>query len=236
MGLLVAIQDRDAALDKLKAEMDRIPVEIAALRERLEGGKARVSQTKARALALEKRKKEKELELAQKEEAARKHALELNQVKTNEAFKALQREIEQAKSEGSQLETEILELMEELDSCRREEKRVLSEAAELEKEASAQIAALEAKLAELKSRFEADQAARDQAAAPLPAEVLRLYAHIRSRGKLDAVVAIDGSHCRACRMALAPQVIVEATKAKALVTCESCQRIIYRPEVLAAKA
>ena len=64
----------------------------------------------------------------------------------------------------------------------------------------------------------------------LPADAMRIYNHVRSRGKLNAVVPIEGSNCSACRISLAPQVIVEATKAKALVACESCQRIIYRPE------
>jgi predicted nucleic acid-binding Zn-ribbon protein len=65
---------------------------------------------------------------------------------------------------------------------------------------------------------------------------MRIYNHVRSRGKLNAVVPIENGNCSACRISLAPQVIVEATKAKALVACESCQRIIYRPEALAAKA
>ena len=59
---------------------------------------------------------------------------------------------------------------------------------------------------------------------------MKVYNHVRSRGKLDAVVPIDATTCSACRVILAPQVIVEATKAKALVTCESCQRILYKAE------
>lgn len=232
---LLALQEQDAALDKLKSEMDKIPVEIAVLRERLEGERARLGEAKARALALEKRKKEKELELAQKEEAVKKHSLELNQVKTNEAFKALQREIEQAKAEGSQIETEILEIMEELDVCRKGEKALQAELGGVEKAVGAEISALEFKLAELRTQFEAAQGARDQAAAALPADVMRVYSHIRSRGKPNAVVAIDGDNCSACRVTQSPNVIVEATKAKALVICESCQRILYRPEALAAK-
>lgn len=233
---LIALQERDDALDKLRAEMERIPVQTQALRDKLEGEKTRLGQCKARYLSLEKRKKEKELELAQREEAAKKHGMELNQVKTNEAFKALQKEIEQAKTQAGLIETEILEIMVEIDSCRKEEKSLAADFASVEKGVSSEIAALDARYAEVKGRVEAAQAAREEAAAPLPAEVMRIYNHVRSRGKLNAVAPIDGSNCSACRINLAPQVVVEATKAKSLVTCESCQRILYRPEALAAKA
>ena len=233
---LVALQEHDAALDKLKSEMDKIPVKTADLRKGLEDEKSRLSQAKAQSLVFEKKKKEKELELAQKEEAARKHSGELNQVKTNEAFKALQQEIERAKAEASLIETDILEIMEQIDVCRRQEKALLLDLSGLEKQVNAEIAALQSNFSEIQRQFEAAKAARDQEAFPLPADVMRIYNHVRSRGKPDAVVAIDGSHCSACRITLAPQVIIEATKAKQIVACESCQRILYRPEILAAKA
>jgi predicted nucleic acid-binding Zn-ribbon protein len=233
---LIAIQEQDAALDKLKADIDKIPVFIANLRSAIDAEKNKASDLKNRLLTLEKKKKEKELELAQKEEAAKKHGAELNSVKTNEAFKALQVEIERAKAQGSDIETQILEIMEDLDKTRKLEKAAANEAAVEVKKLEAEIGVHEARVKELQAQFDAAKAKRDEAATPISADAMRVYNHVRSRGKLNAVVAIDGTNCSACRISLAPQVIVEATKAKALVTCESCQRIIYRPETLAAKA
>ncbi|MBI4377161.1 MAG: hypothetical protein HY549_12015 [Elusimicrobia bacterium] len=233
---LLSLQEHDSALDKLKAEMDKLPTQISVLKGELDGVKGQAAQAKNKIIELEKKKKSKELELAQKEEAVRKHSADLNQVKTNEAFKALQQEMDKAKGEGGQIETEILEIMEEIDRCRKEEKAVLASVATDEKRISGEIAALERQMGELKARYDADKLVRDQSAAPVSSDIMRIYDHVRSRGKLNAVVAIDGNICSACRISLAPQVIVEATKAKSLITCESCQRILYRPEVLAAKA
>lgn len=234
---LIALQQQDAALDKIKSAIDKIPVMIARLNEQLAADKVRAGEAKNKTISLEKRKKDKELELAQKEEAAKKHGAELNQVKTNEAFRALQTEIERAKAAASQIETEILEIMEQLDGSKKDEKIAQASFQAEEKKFQAEIALMEGKLAEQKTLFDGEKTKRDEAAAPIPADAMKIYNHIRSRGKLDAIVPIDSSNsCSACRIQLAPQVIVEATKAKNLVSCESCQRILYRPEALVAKA
>ena len=228
------LQHQDLALDKIQAAMDKIPVEIAAVRAALEREKTSASEIKTEILNFEKKKKERELEVGQKEEDARKHSGQLNQVKTNEAFRALQGEIDRAKKEAGELETQILEIMESLDASRREEKGILASLKLIEEKAKGEIAVHETKLKELQSQFESAKAARDASASPVPPDVMKVYNHIRSRGKKDAVVLVDGDLCSACRITLAPQVIIEATKAKALVTCESCQRILYRAETAAA--
>ncbi|MDD5657235.1 MAG: C4-type zinc ribbon domain-containing protein [Elusimicrobia bacterium] len=233
---LVDVQRDDAGLDKLQAEMDVIPRRIAGLRDGLEGAKAKSAQAKAKTQTFEKKKKEKELELAAKEEAVRKHSMELNQVKTNDAFKALQAEIDRDKAAGGQIETEILEAMEGIDASRREEKAAAAECKEAEARAAAEIGGLEKELAALKARHDAMRAQRDQAASGLPDEMMRVYNHARMRGKLDAIVPVDGGNCSACRISLAPQMIVEVTKAKSLVVCESCQRILYKAEPAAKPA
>jgi len=234
---LIALQKEDGELDKVKSGLDKIPVMIANLKKQAEAEKAKGAGAKNKVIELEKKKKEKELEMAKHEEEARKHASQLNSVKTNDAYKALQNEIGFAKQHVSDIETEILTLMDQLDAAKKEDKAVQAELGVEIKKFEAEISAHEKRLAEQQASYDAAKAQRDAKAAPLPADMMRIYNHIRSRGKLDAIVPIDATICSACRISLAPTVIVEATKLKTLVTCESCQRILYRPEVLApAKA
>lgn len=227
---LLVLQEKDAALDKLGSEIELIPKEIASLRDALEGEKTAWNAAKAHIVELEKGKKSCELDLASKEEAARKHGMELNQVKTNEAFKALQSQIDKAKQEGSDLETKILEHMDALDTARHEEKQQAAHFKITEEKAKTVITAREAELTKLQAEFAAAKAARDEAAAPLPAEMMKVYNHIRSRGKKDAVAPIKDGLCGGCRIALPPQSVVEATKGNKLVVCESCNRIVYARE------
>ena len=233
---LIFLQNQDTVLDNLKKEMDQVPVDIGVIRGALDLEKAHLNETKNKIITLEKKKKEKELEVGQKEESAKSRGQQLNQVKTNEAFKALQGEIDAAKAEANQIETEILEIMEQLDSCKKEEKDLLAAFKGVEAKANAEIAVHEAKLKELQGKFEAAKVVCEQAAAPVPPEAMKVYNHIRSRGKINAVVPMDGGLCSACRINLTPQVIIEVTKGKNMILCESCQRILYKPDAPAVEA
>ncbi len=226
---LVALQAKDSRLDSLAAQKAEIPSEISSLKGEIEAAQSALKDAKAKTLDCEKRKKERELELAAKEESIRKHSVELNQVKTNEAFKALQSEIESAKAAGSAIETQILELMEEADQSRAREKKLAQEAAEEEKKILVEVRAAESRLAEVESSIAAAKVERDAAAGGIDPELLKAYELIRGRGKLDAIVPVEGGHCGVCRMGLMPQQLVESAKGRSLVVCESCQRILYRP-------
>ncbi len=234
---LIELQAHDQAIDAVDKSLADIPAFIADLKNKIEAARQKASQAKAQVQDFEKKKKERELELAQKEEAIRKHSGELNTVKTNEAFKALQVEIDRAKSEVGDIETKILEFMEQIDGAQQEFKKATADFGVEEKAFLAQIAEKESDLAAVKAKKETLLAERKNLAEPIPEDIHKIYDHVRSRGKRDPVSKAikksdGGAVCGACRMNLAPQMVIEVTKLKNFVFCESCQRILYIPEVL----
>ncbi len=226
---LVALQEKDAVLDGIQKEIDAVPPKIAAAKADLEGEKKHIEAAKAKIVELEKRKKAKELDASSKEEAARKHSTQLNELKSNDAYKAMQAEIDKEKAAAGDIETEILQLMEEIDKARAEEKAAAAEFKKTEEFAKKDIEKLEAELSHAKGVHASAKAERDAAAVPVPASAMKVYEHARSRGKADAIVPVVGDHCSGCQINLAPILLGEVAKAKELVICESCQRILYRP-------
>jgi uncharacterized protein len=236
MRALVALQDKDKVLDAIQKEIDAVPPRIAAVQADLANEKKRMDAAKAKTLELEKKKKTKELDVASKEEAARKHTGQLNELKSNDAYKAMQAEIEKEKAAAGDIETEILQIMDEIDKSKAEEKVLAAELKNIEDFSKNDLAKLEAELSHAKGRYAEAKAARDAAAEPVPADLMKVFNHIRSRGKPDAVVPVVDGHCGSCQMTLTPAMIAEVTKLKSLATCESCQRILYKPEQAAAAA
>lgn len=235
LAKLVGLQEQDRILDSLKASIDQIPVDIEALRAESAQEKAALAAVKEQSTQVQLRKKAKELELSQKEEDARKHGRELNAVKTNEAFKALQNEIDKAKAAAGDLETEILMLMEESDKLSREEKAKAAEIKTAEAEIGKRIQSLEAKKAELDAKFAAEKSKRESLASAVLAELLTQYEGIRRRRQGVAVSRLTGGTCSVCHMTQPPQILVNIAKGNRLTTCESCQRILYNPEPAGAR-
>lgn len=236
MRALVALQDKDKVLDAIQKEIDSVPPRIASVQADLANEKKRMDAAKAKTIELEKKKKTKELDVAAKEEAARKHTGQLNELKSNDAYKAMQVEIEKEKAAAGDIETEILQVMEEIDKSKAEEKVLAAELKKIEDFSKNDLAKLEAELSHAKGRFEGAKAERDAAAAPVPADLMKVFNHLRSRGKPDAVVPVVDGHCGSCQMTLSPAMIAEVAKLKSLAVCESCQRILYKPEPAAAAA
>jgi len=233
---LVALQLKDKHLDSIQHEIDAVPPRIASLKADLENEKRHMNEAKAKIVDLEKKKKTKELDVAQQEEAARKHSSQLNELKSNDAYKAMQAEIEKEKAKAGDIETEILQIMEDIDKAKAEEKAATAEYKKTEEFSKKDLEKLEAEMSHAKGRFETAKVERDATAAAVGPSEMKVYNHIRSRGKPDAVVPIVGGHCGSCQITLTPGLSLEVAKLKSLVTCESCQRILYKPELVAAAA
>jgi predicted nucleic acid-binding Zn-ribbon protein len=233
---LVALQDKEKVLDAIQKEIDAVPPRIAAVQADLANEKKRMDAAKAKTIDLEKKKKSKELDVAAKEEAARKHSTQLNELKSNDAYKAMQLEIDKEKAAAGDIETEILQIMEEIDKSKAEEKALAAELKKIEEFSKGDLEKLEAELSHAKGRHATAAAERDAAAAPVPPDMMKVFNHLRSRGKPDAVVPVVNGHCGSCQITLSPAMQLEVAKLKTLAVCESCQRILYKPEQVAATA
>lgn len=236
MANLLRLQEQDRLVDSLKRSLDQVPQDIEAIRTAIEEEKTRLNELHEKAKRVQVRRKEREGEMAQKEEDIRKHQGELNQIKTNEAFKALLKEIEDKKAAASDLETEILTLMDEGDAVLKEEKALKAQLQESEVTKNEEIKALEARKAKLESDFNAGTAKRKDLAGSIPEELSSLYERTRARRSGIGLTQVkNGDTCSECNMKLTPQALINAKKGTSIETCGSCQRILYDPALVSAE-
>lgn len=227
---LIKLQAQDKIIDALQTAIDKVPGDVAAVKKALDDEKGKMTEAKAKLTKLQLLKKDRELELGQKEEAIRKHGNELNAVKSNEAYKALLSEIDKAKTAVSDLETAILTIMEDLDQAAKEEKAEQVKVKEVESRAQTEIKSLEEHQAKLTAEAAQEKTKRETLTGGIPADVMKLYDHLRKRNKGVALATVAGTICGACRITILPQSLIEITKGSKVVSCESCQRILYQTE------
>jgi predicted nucleic acid-binding Zn-ribbon protein len=135
-----------------------------------------------------------------------------------------------AKQALKQIEDNILGAMEAADAAEKNlkanEQKVKAEENVVKQAAAAMQADLDKIVADEKTKREA----RDVFAATVPAAIQSRYDAIRkNRGGL-AIVAVVNNTCSGCRMKLPPNKVNDVKKAKAMIVCDSCSRILYAPQ------
>lgn len=229
---LIAVQELDLALDRLAAELAAVPGRKAAEESAFEAKKGALAAAKAELTRLLVEKKNKELLAGGKEEEIRKHQRDLNQIKSNEAYKALENEIAFATREKDEAETAILELLEKIDRAAAAEKAEQAAVSALESSLKGRLDAIDAEAAETGSRADGLRSRREALLDGMPADLLERYGFLRGRLKGLAVAEVTGEpggklSCGGCHMRLRPQEAVDLLKPEGFAVCGECQRLMY---------
>ena len=223
---LIALQQADREILRLKEEIAALPKRVAAIEERLAGTKALLEKAKGAVKADEAARRKYESGIQDQQQKISKYRDQSLAVKTNEQYKALLHEIQFAEQDIRAHEDKILELMVNAEIREKDvkaaEATLKAETAEIEKEkieARQRTAEDEKQLAEWNAK-------RDTARAGVDADLLRQYDRVAKHRGTGLSEARDHK-CLACQVMLRPQTYNEVRASTHVVTCESCQRILY---------
>jgi uncharacterized protein len=227
---VIEVQQLDLQIAKLTALIDSLPAQIQTQQSQLDDFIHTYEERKKRLAANLKERKDLEGEIKAIHEKILKHKDQLYQVKTNDQYRALVKEIEGEEGDIRKIEDQILEKMMEAEDI---QKHVQEAAARLEGEktrVAAEIKGLQDERQKHLDARERVQAQRKEVAAVLSADVLALYERIRSYRTGAAVVEVRDGLCTACNVRLRPQVYNDVRGNDAVLTCENCSRIYYYVE------
>ena len=224
---IVQVQQLDQKAAELTKLIDSLPKEIQALQSQLDDFIHTHEERKKRVAANLKERKDLESEIKATQEKIAKHKDQLYQVKTNDQYRAMLKEIEGEEGEIRKIEDQILEKMIESEEI---QKLVQEAAARLEGE-KARVASEIKRIEDERQRHIDVRAGletrRKELAATLSESVLALYERIRTYRASPAVAEVRDGLCTACNVLLRPQAYNELRRNDAVMTCENCSRIQY---------
>lgn len=227
LRMLVRLQRIDLEREHALEERDENPRRAARLEEELAGAAAKVEETKARVEELRKERRDLEREIDEGDGKLKKSQGRLLEVKTNQEYKAMLKEIEHQGQANRKHEDRVLELMEEVSTTEKELASLRAAYKEQEADIKARMAELEVASARFEEEAKQLEERRRELVGGLAAELISKYDFIRSRRNGTAVVAVRDSVCQACYMDIPPQSFNELQRSEQLMTCPSCSRIIY---------
>jgi len=235
---LLELQSVDTRLQAVRARLASFPKRSADAEKYITAAKAELDAAKAAQVAVVRDRKKYELDVEQWKERVRKYKDQTSQVKTNEAFKALQHEVDNGEKEIADAEDRLLEQMvagEQYERQIKESEKVVKAAEDVAKVERAKIDAekkdAEQELAQL-------NAERERAVAEIPESMMDHYDRIMKKHDNLALAEIRDEKCSACGMRMRPQVIqaIRRSTTDEMFHCETCTRILYYTEPTAAAA
>jgi len=224
---LIALQQVDLRLQELTRQLDQFPGRRREAQQELE--RARTALSGARELHTDtlKSRKKLELDVQQLKEKIDKHKAQLYEVKSNEAYRALQHEVDEEQKNMTAAEDRVLEAM---IGAEEEEKKIKSAEAELarvEQRVAAGLKTLEAEQGVCQKEADELSAQRTALRATLPEDTLVIYDRIaRAHGGIALAEARD-EVCQVCTIHIRPQTFAEVRRGDQVHYCESCHRILY---------
>jgi predicted nucleic acid-binding Zn-ribbon protein len=224
---LLIVQDRDRTLARLRREAQDVParqkmIEAQADRERKELLVAQEQVKKKLSAA-----KQVELEVGAHQERIAKLRMQQTQVKTNEEYRALEKEIKTAQDEIRKLEDGELEVMEEIEALRQIIAGRESDLKKRESEIKVQLIDMHQRLAALQKEIEETQTQRAGLVKDVAPDWLGRYERVFQHNGEFGVVPVENGACGGCHMKLPAQVVHDAKKTGRMVLCNFCGAILF---------
>jgi predicted nucleic acid-binding Zn-ribbon protein len=228
---LKELQTIDLQISQLESQMAAAAAGLAARKALIAEHEAKAKDLAEKIESLEQRRLELEGEVETDVARIRDRQGKLMSVQTNREYQSLLKETDDAKKANKQREEEAIQLMEQIEACKAkaaEEENLRAADETLLAEETAQSEQQTTELSAAKEKILKQRAAKAKVVA---AAMLKKYDMLRERRNGIAVVEVVQGVCRGCHMNIPPQLFNELRKEQALISCPTCNRIMfYQPE------
>ena len=228
---LLALQELDLEIRKL--ERDR-----RSLEETLEEEKQEQSvklqdfeNEKAKLKKLHGEVKELEIDLESLQSKRKKLEEQQAAVKTNQEYKALNKEILDALAEVDRNEEKLIKKLDEIEAEKGRLKDLEEKVKQAEEKLKADLSVIQKEIDEINASIAGLNEKRGEIMPGLDSRTIRIYTKVFERTGGPAVVPVNNRTCGGCHLSITPQVENLTRRNEELILCENCSRILYyKPE------
>ena len=156
-----------------------------------------------------------------------KYKTQLMEVKTNKEYQAMLHEIENTNQEIRTIEDQILEQMMKVEESEQQLGEAKQKLSTQESLLSKKRDELESSGLKIQGNIDQLKDEKDQLEKQIQDELLQQYKKIALARNQIALAEAKNQSCQACHVRLRPQLFNEIKTNQKIITCESCNRILY---------
>lgn len=224
---LTSLQAVDLEIRGLVQVQQELPESMRGLESKLAEVQAIVAEKEEELEEIRKQHRQLESEMAMLDEGITRSRQRLMEIKDNIEYKAMLKEIAFKEDRKDQKETEIIEILEKIETLNSDLVSLHQEVASRQEVLDNMRAEVEAEIAGQMDKLQELQTQRQEIEKNIPKQLLKKYDFIREKRQGIAITEVRQGVCQACHMNLPPQKFIELQMDKELMTCPHCQRIIY---------
>jgi predicted nucleic acid-binding Zn-ribbon protein len=224
---LTSLQAVDLEIRGLMQVQQELPESMRGLESKLAEVQAIAAEKEEELEEIRKQHRQLESEMAMLDEGITRSRQRLMEIKDNIEYKAMLKEIAFKEDRKDQKETEIIEVLEKIETYSSDLVSLNQEVASRQEVLDKMRAEVQAEIAEQVEKLHELQAQRQELEKNISKQLLKKYDFIREKRQGIAIAEVRQGTCQACHMNLPPQKFIELQMDKELMTCPHCQRIIY---------
>lgn len=227
---LLILQDRDRRLLALAKDLEKLPLDEARAKTRLNADEVALKSAHHALMDCELRLKRLEMDAGTRRTSIQRLKTQQFETRKNEEYQALGHEVTRYEKEVDSLETRELELMEEMDGLRAAEKAAEAALAHTRTLIDEDLASIAERQVRITKECAEVTAERERLAAQVPESIIPLYLRLMKTKEGRAIAPMHDAKCGGCHMKLIASTVVGVQSAKELTRCDNCGRILYADE------
>jgi len=227
LSQLLSLQETDLEIKRITDEIATFPSRQLEIEQQFEESASELLNLKREFETAVATRIRLEADLVTEQQKHEKFKADLMRATNEKEYTTAVREIDVTKRAISTFETELLKLMEKIDQLEVGVKERTPELEHRRAEFDRQLDEIATSVEKGQQRLSSITSEREQLYSTLSGNAKALYDRAsRLRGGVVLAEAREYS-CQACRMKIRPQVFNDIRRGDAIITCESCARVLY---------
>ena len=224
---LIKLQELDLKIADLEQEIKGIPAKIKTLDQDSEKHSSAVNELHEKIKDGNRLRRQSEGEADTLREKLSKYKSQLMEVKTNREYQAMLHEIEKTKQEIEKKEDLTLVQMLALEELQERAKKAEGVLVEHKNKATKQDKLLKILSSQAQQKIEGYKKKRELLVTKIPTELNQRYDRISLVRNGVSLSEVKNQSCQACNVKLRPQLFNDIKTNQQIITCDSCNRILY---------
>ena len=224
---LLVLQECDQEIRRLRKEMEDIPLRKQQIESRLGAHKDGLAQAEHALLEARARIKHLEGEIESARQQIQKYREQQLQIKSNDGYKALEKEVAAKQQEIRGLEDQELAAMEAVEEAQATAAARREALAKEQLRVNEELQSFLGRSAGIEGDLKNKEEERRRLAADVDADWLARYERIFAKQRDAAIALVEHGTCGGCHMKLSPSQVVAARRSDTLTLCDFCGRLLY---------